>query len=106
MKSHQVNIILADFNHLEPLCCCRRCSSTTFLLLLLQPLRTAARRGALCGDGLRFVLNGGRPHCALVKGAPNQVGPPKAILIIAPSKKEEQSMQASLLLLLNTMTEI
>ena len=58
------------------------------------------RRGALCGDGLRFVLNGGRPHCALVKGAPNQVGPPKAILIIAPSKKEEQSMQASLLLLL------
>ena len=56
--------------------------------------------GALCGDGLRFVLNGGRPHCALVKGAPNQVGPPKAILIIAPSKKEEQSMQASLFLLL------
>ena len=41
--------------------------------------------GALCGDGLRFVLNGGRPHCALVKGAPNQVGPPKAILIIAPT---------------------
>ena len=60
----------------------------------------SADGGALCGDGLRFVLNGGRPHCALVKGAPNQVGPPKAILIIAPSKKEEQSMQASLLLLL------
>ena len=59
--------------------------------------------GALCGDGLRFVLNGGRPHCALVKGAPNQVGPPKAILIIAPSKKEEQSMQASLLLLFLTL---
>ena len=42
LKSHQVNIILAGFNHLEPLCCCRRCSSTTFLLLLLQPLRMAA----------------------------------------------------------------
>ena len=64
----------------------------------------SADGGALCGDGLRFVLNGGRPHGALVKGAPNQVGPPKAILIIAPSKKEEQSMQASLLLLLLLLT--